>query len=48
MGPTPKCHFVLRLQSGNLEILEIEIPSTLEAHNFMCKPPIEVKFEAKL
>jgi hypothetical protein len=31
----------------NREILEIGIPATLEAHNFLCRPSIEVRFEAK-
>jgi len=48
MGPAPKCHFVPRLPSGNPEILEIETFATLEAHNFVCRPPIEVRYEAKL
>jgi hypothetical protein len=30
------------------EILEIGTPATLEAHNFLCKAPIEVSFKAKL
>jgi hypothetical protein len=40
--PTSKCHFVLGLPSWSLEIPEIKILATLEAHNFVCKPPIEV------
>jgi len=48
MGLTPKCHFVPGLPSGNLEILEIKTLTILEAHNFVCKPLIEVKSEAKL
>jgi hypothetical protein len=35
-------------QVGNLEILEIGIPVTLEAYNFFCKPLIEVRAKAKL
>ncbi len=27
---------------------KIETPNTLEAHNFLCKPLMAVKFEAKL
>jgi hypothetical protein len=34
-------------QLGSLEILEMGIPSTLEAHNFLCRHEIEVRFEAK-
>jgi len=48
MGTTPKRHFVSRHPSWNPEILEIGTLATLEAHNFACKPPIEMKFEAKL
>ncbi len=49
IGATPKCHFPQDSQVRSLlEILEIGIPTTLEAHNFLCKPPIEVKFQAKL
>jgi hypothetical protein len=46
MGPTPKCHFVSGLPSWSLEILEnfkIGILATLEAHNFFCKPPMEMR-----
>ncbi len=43
-----KCHFVLRLPSGNPEIPKIGTPKTLEAHNFVCKPSIEVKSKEKL
>jgi len=32
---------------GSPEIPKIEIPGTLEGHNFLCKPLIEVKFETK-
>jgi hypothetical protein len=35
-------------RSGSLEIPKIGSPKTLEAHNFVCKPLIDVKFEAKL
>ncbi len=31
-----------------LEILKIGTPATLEAHNFMCKPLIEVRYQTKL
>jgi hypothetical protein len=30
------------------ETPEIGTPTTLEARNFLCKPPIEVRFEEKL
>ncbi len=35
-------------QVKSLEILEIEILITLEAHNFLCKPPIEMRSKEKL
>jgi hypothetical protein len=35
-------------QVESFEILEIGIPTTLEAHNFVYKPPIDVRFEEKL
>jgi hypothetical protein len=47
-GPTPKCHFVLGLPSGSLEIPEIGTPTTMEVHNFVCITLIEVSSEAKL
>jgi hypothetical protein len=46
--PTPKCHFVPRLPSGSPEIPKIRTPITLEAHNFVCKPLIEVRFKEKM
>jgi hypothetical protein len=42
-GLTPKCHFVPGFQSGSPEILKIGSLATLEAHNFVCRPPIEAK-----
>jgi len=47
-GPTPKCHFVPALPSGSPEIPKIGTLATLEACNFVCRPPIEVRLEAKL
>jgi hypothetical protein len=32
----------------SLEIPEIGTPATLEAYNFVCRPPIEMRSEAKL
>jgi len=46
MGPAPKCHFVMGLPSWDSR--KIGTPATLEGHNFVCKPPIEVRFKAKL
>ncbi len=40
-GPTPKCHFVLRIP-------KIGTPTTLGPHNFVCEPLIEVRYEEKL
>jgi len=48
MGVAPKCHFVSRLLAGSFEILKIETFVTLKAHNFLCRPLIEVRFKAKL
>jgi hypothetical protein len=48
MGPTPKCHFVLGLLSGSLEIPKVRILATFGAHNFVCKPLIEMRSKAKL
>jgi hypothetical protein len=47
-APALKCDFVPGFPSWSLEILEIGIPTTLEAHNIVCRPPIEVRFKAKL
>jgi hypothetical protein len=48
MGPTPKYHFVLGLPNGSSEIPKIGTPATLESHNFVCRPLIEVRSEEKL
>jgi hypothetical protein len=48
MGPTPKCHFVLGLPSWSPEILEIGTSTTLQAHNFVCRPLIEMRFKEML
>ncbi len=47
-GPTPKCHFVPRLSRWSLAIPKIGTFATLEAHNFVCKPPIEMKSKTKV
>jgi hypothetical protein len=44
----PKCHFVSRLPSWSPKFSQLGTPTTLGAHNFVCRPPIEVKFKAKL
>jgi hypothetical protein len=46
-GLAPKCHCVLGLPSGSPKIPKIGTPTTLEAHNFVWRRPIEVRFEAK-
>ncbi len=46
-SPTPKCHLSQDSQIGSPKILEIGTPTTLEAHNFLCWPPIEVRSETK-
>jgi hypothetical protein len=48
MGPAPKCHFVSGLPSGSPKIPKIGTLVILEAHNFACRPRIEVMYEAKL
>jgi len=45
MGLAPKCHFVPTLPSGSPEIPKIRILAILEAHNFVCRAPIEVRSE---
>jgi hypothetical protein len=47
-GLAPKCHFVSRLPIRSPEIHKIETPSILGAHNFVCKPLIEMMSQAKL
>ncbi len=47
-GPTPKRHFVSGFPSWSLEIPKIGTLVILVAHNFVCKPPIEVRSKAKL
>jgi hypothetical protein len=48
MRPTPKGHFVLGLPNGSPEIPKIGTLATLRAHNFVCKPSIEMRFATKL
>ncbi len=48
MVKATKCHFVPKLSSGTPKILKIRIPKTLDAHNFACKPLIEMRSKAKL
>jgi hypothetical protein len=37
--------FCLETQSGSLEIPKVGTPATLGAHNFACRPPIEIRSE---
>ncbi len=46
--PTPKWHFILGLPSGSPEIPKIRTPTILGANNFIYKPLIEMRFQAKL
>ncbi len=47
-GPAPKWHFVLGLPNGNLEIPKVGTPVILGAHNFVCRPLIEMRSKEKL
>jgi len=46
--PTFKWHFVSGLPNGSPKILKVGTSVTLGPHNFVCRPPIEMRFEAKL
>jgi hypothetical protein len=48
MGLAPKCHFVMGLPSWSPRIPKIETHVSLEAHNFVCKPSIEMRSKVKL
>jgi hypothetical protein len=48
MGLAPKCHFVPGLQNESPEISIIGTIATLETHNFVGKPLIEVRSKTKL
>jgi hypothetical protein len=48
MGPAPKWHFVSKLPSGSLKIPTTGTPTTLGAHNFVCKTAIEMRFKGKV
>jgi len=43
MRPASKWLFVLGLPSGSPEIAKVGTPVTLGPHNFVCKPPIEMR-----
>jgi hypothetical protein len=44
----PKCHFVPRPSIGSPEIPTTRNLMTFGAHNFACRPPIEMRSEEKL
>jgi len=46
--PAPKCHFILGLSSWSPKIPKIGTFTTLKAHNVFCRPPIDMRFKAKL
>jgi hypothetical protein len=46
--PTSKCHFIPGLPNGSLKIPKVGISMTLGAHNFECKPSIEMRSKEKL
>ncbi len=46
--PTSKWHFVSRLPNGSLEILTTRTPVILRAHNFVCRPLMEMRSKTKL
>jgi hypothetical protein len=48
MKPTTKWLFVMGLPSGSLEIAKVGTPATLGPHNFVCRPPIEMRSKTKL
>ncbi len=47
-GPHPNGHFVPGLPSGSPEIPSTGTPTTLRAHNFLCRPSIAMRSKAKL
>jgi hypothetical protein len=44
----PKCHFFQDSQLESLKIPKIGTPSTLEGHNFLFRPLIEVRYKVML
>jgi len=46
--PTSKWLFVLGLPSQSPKIAKVKTPATLEAHNFVCKPSIVMRFKETL
>ncbi len=48
MGVAPKCHFYWDSQVKSPKIPKIGTLTTLDVHNFFCKPLIKVRSKAKL
>jgi hypothetical protein len=46
-GTNIQMAFFSRLPNGSPEIPKVRTPVTLEAHNFVYRPPIEMRFKAK-
>jgi hypothetical protein len=47
-GAVPKCYYSWDSQVRSPEFFKIKTAATLEAHNFLCRPLIEVRFTTKL
>jgi hypothetical protein len=47
-GAAPKRQFSWDSQVKSLEIPKIKTPATLDTHNFLCRPPIELRSKTKL
>ncbi len=45
---TSKCLFVLGLPIGSFEIVKVGTPATFGPHNFVCRPPTEMRSKTKL
>jgi hypothetical protein len=48
MGAAPNIILSRDSKIESLKIVETKTFGTLEAHNFLCRPPIEVRSKAKL
>jgi hypothetical protein len=46
--PFHKAHIQMAFCPRSPEIPKVTTPTTLGTHNFVCKPPNEMKFQAKL
>jgi len=47
-GPASKWHFVPGLPNGSPEIPKVGTSTSLGAHNFVYRPPIEMRSQEKL